>query len=81
MGEIVGFVSKSELERVRLIREARGIYDSIFPPANALGERTDGLGQGAQPADRPRSREKKRPDDGTSEPLDRHIALPLEGNR
>ncbi|MBR1168564.1 hypothetical protein ACNJYD_19600 [Bradyrhizobium sp. DASA03005] len=33
MGEIVRFVSKSELERARLIREARAIYDSIFPPA------------------------------------------------
>ena len=58
MGEIVGFVSKSELDRVRLIREARAIYDSIFPPTDAVGERPDGrLGQGAQPADRPRSRE------------------------
>jgi hypothetical protein len=33
VGEIVRFVSKSELERARLIREARAIYDSIFPPA------------------------------------------------
>ncbi|MBH5397316.1 hypothetical protein HZZ13_05850 [Bradyrhizobium sp. CNPSo 4010] len=33
MGEIVRFVSKSELEKARLIREARAIYDSIFPPA------------------------------------------------
>jgi hypothetical protein len=41
MGEVVGFVSKSELERVRLIREARAIYDSIFPPTDAIGERSD----------------------------------------
>jgi hypothetical protein len=41
MGEIVGLVSKSERERVRLIREARAIYDSIFPPADAVGERPD----------------------------------------
>jgi hypothetical protein len=41
MGEIVGFVSKSELERIRLIREARAIYDSIFPPTDAVGERPD----------------------------------------
>ncbi|QOZ24048.1 hypothetical protein [Bradyrhizobium sp. CCBAU 51753] len=41
MGEIVGFVSKSELERARLIREARAIYDSIFPPVDAAGERQD----------------------------------------
>ncbi|MGO8908154.1 MAG: hypothetical protein ACLQDM_02320 [Bradyrhizobium sp.] len=50
MGQIAGFVSKSELERVRLIREARAIYDSIFPPTDAAGERPDGrLCQGAQP--------------------------------
>jgi hypothetical protein len=35
MGEVVRFVSKSERERVRLIREARAIYDSIFPPDQA----------------------------------------------
>ena len=33
MGEIVRLVPKSELERARLIAEARAIYDSIFPPA------------------------------------------------
>jgi len=31
MGDIVKFVSKSDLERARLIREARAIYESIFP--------------------------------------------------
>lgn len=41
MGEIVGFVPKSELERLRLVREARAIYDSIFPPTDAVGERPD----------------------------------------
>lgn len=39
MGEIVGFVSRTERERIRLIREARAIYDSIFPPIDAIGER------------------------------------------
>jgi hypothetical protein len=39
MGEIVGFVSKSERERLRLIREARAIYDSIFPPTDTVGAR------------------------------------------
>ena len=34
MGEVIRFVSKSELERARLIREARAIYDSIFPPSD-----------------------------------------------
>ena len=33
MGEVVRFVPKAELERARLIREARAIYDSIFPSA------------------------------------------------
>jgi hypothetical protein len=42
MGEIVGFASKSELERVRLIREARAIYDSIFPPTDAIAARPHG---------------------------------------
>jgi hypothetical protein len=41
MSEIAIFVPKSELERVRLIREARAIYDSIFPPTDAVGERPD----------------------------------------
>ena len=35
VGDVVRFVPKSELERARLIREARAIYDSIFPPADA----------------------------------------------
>jgi hypothetical protein len=39
MGEIIRFVPKSERERVRLIREARGIYDSIFPPGDPVGEK------------------------------------------
>jgi hypothetical protein len=32
MGEVIRFISKSERERARLIREARAIYDGIFPP-------------------------------------------------
>ncbi|OKO84894.1 hypothetical protein AC629_20205 [Bradyrhizobium sp. NAS80.1] len=31
MGEVIQFVSRSERERLRLIKEARAIYDSIFP--------------------------------------------------
>jgi hypothetical protein len=34
MGEVIQFVSKSERERLRLIREARAIYESIFPSAD-----------------------------------------------
>jgi hypothetical protein len=36
MGEVIRFVPRSERERVRLIREAHAIYDSIFPPADAV---------------------------------------------
>ena len=36
MGEVIRFVPKSELERARLIREARAIYESIFP-SDAVG--------------------------------------------
>ena len=39
MGEIVRFVPKSERERGRLVREARAIYDSIFPPADPVSEK------------------------------------------
>ena len=39
MGEIIRFVSKSERERARLIREARAIYDSIFPLADPVSEK------------------------------------------
>ncbi|MBR0912329.1 hypothetical protein [Bradyrhizobium japonicum] len=34
MGQVIQFVSKSDRERIRLIQEARAIYDSIFPPAD-----------------------------------------------
>ena len=39
MGEIIRFVSKSERERARLIREARAMYHSIFPPADPVSEK------------------------------------------
>jgi hypothetical protein len=41
MGEVIRFLPKSEHERARLIREARAIYDSIFPPSDAAGEQPD----------------------------------------
>lgn len=41
MGEIIRFIPKAERERVRLIREARAIYDSIFPPADPVRGRQD----------------------------------------
>ena len=39
MGEIIRFVPKSERERARLIREARAIYESIFPPGDSISEK------------------------------------------
>ena len=39
MGEVIRFVSKSERERIRLIREARALYESIFPPVDPISER------------------------------------------
>lgn len=39
MGEIIQFIPKSERERARLIREARAIYNSIFPPADPVSEK------------------------------------------
>jgi hypothetical protein len=39
--KVIRFVSKSESERARLIREARAIYDGIFPPADPVSERQD----------------------------------------
>ena len=41
MGEVVRFIPKSDLDRARLIREARAIYDSIFPPADPVSEQRD----------------------------------------
>jgi hypothetical protein len=41
MGEVIRFVPKSELERARLVREARAVYDSIFPSADAISEQRD----------------------------------------
>ncbi len=36
MGEVIRFIPKAELERARLIREARAIYEGIFPPADSV---------------------------------------------
>ena len=41
MGEVIRFVPKSERERARLIREARAIYDSVFPPSDTVREQRD----------------------------------------
>ena len=41
MGKVIRFVSRSERERARLIREARAIYDSICPPTDPVSEQQD----------------------------------------
>jgi len=41
MGEVIRFIPKSERERDRLIRGARAIYDSIFPPAGPISGEQD----------------------------------------
>ncbi len=41
MGDVVRFIPKSELERARLIREARATYEHIFPPADQASKRPD----------------------------------------
>jgi tRNA threonylcarbamoyladenosine modification (KEOPS) complex Pcc1 subunit len=38
MGEVVRFVPKAELERILLVREARAIYESVFPSAIPVNE-------------------------------------------
>jgi len=50
MGEIIQFIPKAERERIRLVREARAIYDSIFPssePAIAPQQGAAGHAPGA----------------------------------
>ena len=41
MGEVIQFIPKAERERGRLIREARAIYDSIFPSSSPAGDQQD----------------------------------------
>jgi hypothetical protein len=41
MGEVIQFISKSERERIRLIREARALYDGVFPSADPFSGQRD----------------------------------------
>jgi len=41
MGEVIQFIPKAERERLRLIREARALYDSVFPPSDSAHEQRD----------------------------------------
>jgi hypothetical protein len=38
MGEVIRLIPKPDLERARLIREARANYERIFPPADSVSE-------------------------------------------
>jgi hypothetical protein len=41
MGEVVRFVSRAERERLHLIREARAMYDSVFPSSQSINAQRD----------------------------------------
>lgn len=41
MGDVIRFAPKSERERARLVREARAIYDSVFPPSECACDQPD----------------------------------------
>jgi hypothetical protein len=41
MDNVIRFISRSERERIRLIQEARAIYDGVFPPADPVNEQRD----------------------------------------
>ncbi|MEH2560583.1 hypothetical protein [Bradyrhizobium sp. AZCC 2289] len=41
MGEVIRFIPKAERERLRLIREARANYDSVFPSASSVNGQRD----------------------------------------
>ena len=41
MGEVVRFIPKAEQERARLIREARDVYEHVFPPADQASKRPE----------------------------------------
>jgi hypothetical protein len=41
MGQVIRFIPKAERERLRLIREARANYYSVFPPINSVNEQRD----------------------------------------
>lgn len=55
MSEVIRFVPTSELERIKLIREARAIYESVFPSTDAVSGRryraSIGRARGADPGD------------------------------
>jgi hypothetical protein len=43
MGEVIRFIPKAERERLRLIREARANYESVFPSADSISKQAGSL--------------------------------------
>ena len=43
MGEVIRFIPKAERERIRLIREARAMYERVFPSSDSGNEQRDNL--------------------------------------
>ena len=41
MSEVIRFIPKTELERIRLIRQARANYESVFPSSDSGNEQRD----------------------------------------
>ena len=41
MGEVIRFIPKAERERIRLIPEAREMYESVFPSSDSGNEQRD----------------------------------------
>ena len=39
--EVIRFIPKAERERIRLIRQARGMYESVFAPAPSVSENNE----------------------------------------
>ena len=41
MGEVIRFIPKAERERLRLIQEARAMYESVFPSVDSVSKQRD----------------------------------------
>jgi hypothetical protein len=50
MGKVIRFTSMSERELIRLFREARAIYDGVFPRADPVNKQRDKARQVIRPA-------------------------------
>lgn len=68
MGDFVRFVSRSDLERARLIREARAIYESVFPTEEVGGAHRTTATPGREKADDTALRRSERRQEGAPSP-------------